>query len=62
MEYSTLDWDHRLLDHLDKPNPSNEAIVLIDDDPDSVHTLSKSPSPPGAESCIGASSSGSRQF
>lgn len=50
----------RLLDHRDKPNPSNEAIVLIDDDP--VHTLPKSPSPPDAEICVGASSRGYRQF
>lgn len=49
LEYSTSHWDHRLPFGADKPNPSNEAIVLIDDDP--VHTIRKSPSPPGAEFC-----------
>ena len=50
----------RFLDHRDKPNPSNEAIVLIDDDP--VHTLPKSPSPPAPEIWVYASSRGERQF
>ena len=49
LEYSTSHWDHRLPFGADKPNPSNEAIVLIDDDP--VHTIRKSPSPPSAEIC-----------
>lgn len=49
LEYSTSYWDHRLPFGADKPNPRNEAIVLIDDDP--VHTSRKSPTPPGAEIC-----------
>jgi hypothetical protein len=50
VEYCSSRWD------VDKPNPSNEAIVLVDDDP--VHTICKIPSPPGAEICIGPSPSG----
>jgi hypothetical protein len=50
LEYYSSHWD------VDKPNPSNEAIVLVDDDP--VHTICKIPSPPGAKICIGASPSG----
>ena len=41
LEYCSSHWDHRLLFGVHKPNPSNEAIVLVDDDP--VHIIAKPP-------------------